>query len=170
MITWFPRFGVRRARFAYFGHSLGSAVAARAGSGSPSGRPWCCSRLFLPPRQWPNSCIVRPIDLGWKAISRIHFDTRQAVSRLDVPVSVAHGKRDRTCALQDGGSKSTRLRNERASCSSSITLDTMTSPRWAAMNTGLAKSSVLRSRKNDQWPKKRARPCTPSSRFLRLCY
>jgi fermentation-respiration switch protein FrsA (DUF1100 family) len=40
--------------------------------------------------------------LAWKAISRIHFDTRQAVSRLDVPVSVAHGKRDRIVPFRMG--------------------------------------------------------------------
>jgi fermentation-respiration switch protein FrsA (DUF1100 family) len=45
---------------------------------------------------WP------PIDLIWKAISRIHFDTRRVVSELDVPVSVAHGKRDRIVPFRMG--------------------------------------------------------------------
>ena len=40
--------------------------------------------------------------LVWKAVSRIHFDTRQAVSHLDAPVSVAHGKRDRVVPSRMG--------------------------------------------------------------------
>jgi len=46
--------------------------------------------------------MFRPTDLAWKAISRIHFDTRKAVSRLDVLVSVAHGKRDRVVPFRMG--------------------------------------------------------------------
>jgi uncharacterized protein len=38
----------------------------------------------------------------WKAISRIHFDTAKAVSLLNVPVSVAHGKRDRIVPFRMG--------------------------------------------------------------------
>jgi len=43
-----------------------------------------------------------PVVLVWRAISRIHFDTRRAVSDLDVPVSVAHGKRDRIVPFRMG--------------------------------------------------------------------
>ncbi len=40
--------------------------------------------------------------LVWRAISRIHFDTQQAVAELDIPVSVAHGKRDRIVPVRMG--------------------------------------------------------------------
>jgi fermentation-respiration switch protein FrsA (DUF1100 family) len=30
----------------------------------------------------------------WGAIARVHYDTRERVATLDVPVSVAHGDRD----------------------------------------------------------------------------
>jgi pimeloyl-ACP methyl ester carboxylesterase len=46
--------------------------------------------------------VSPPVVLVWKAISRIHFDTKQAVSRLDVPVWVSHGKRDRIVPFKMG--------------------------------------------------------------------
>jgi fermentation-respiration switch protein FrsA (DUF1100 family) len=46
--------------------------------------------------------VSPPVVLVWKAISRIHFDTRQAVSLLDVPISVAHGKTDRIVPFRMG--------------------------------------------------------------------
>ena len=46
--------------------------------------------------------VSPPVVLVWKAVSRIHFDTRQAVSHLDAPVSVAHGKRDRIVPFRLG--------------------------------------------------------------------
>jgi fermentation-respiration switch protein FrsA (DUF1100 family) len=46
--------------------------------------------------------VLPPVVLVWKAISRIHFDTKKAVSHLEVPVSVAHGKRDRIVPFRMG--------------------------------------------------------------------
>jgi fermentation-respiration switch protein FrsA (DUF1100 family) len=46
--------------------------------------------------------VSLPIVLVWRAISRIHFDTVRAVSELDVPVSVAHGRRDRIVPFRMG--------------------------------------------------------------------
>jgi fermentation-respiration switch protein FrsA (DUF1100 family) len=46
--------------------------------------------------------VSGPVVLVWKAISRIHFDTKEAVSHLDAPVSVAHGKRDRLVPFRMG--------------------------------------------------------------------
>ena len=45
---------------------------------------------------WP------PIIFIWKILSRIHFDTTAIVSELDIPVSVAHGKRDRIVPFRQG--------------------------------------------------------------------
>jgi hypothetical protein len=45
---------------------------------------------------WPAVVLI------WKAISRVHFDTREIVSDLDVPVWVAHGRRDRIVPVRMG--------------------------------------------------------------------
>jgi len=46
--------------------------------------------------------VSRPVVLVWKTVSRIHFDTIQAVSGLDALVFVAHGKRDRVVPFRMG--------------------------------------------------------------------
>ena len=46
--------------------------------------------------------VTLPIGLAWRAISRIHFDTRKAVSEIEAPVSVAHGLRDRIVPFRMG--------------------------------------------------------------------
>jgi fermentation-respiration switch protein FrsA (DUF1100 family) len=46
--------------------------------------------------------VTPPVAAIWRAISRIHFDTVRVVSRLAVPVSVAHGKRDRIVPFRMG--------------------------------------------------------------------
>lgn len=81
-------------RIAYFGHSLGSAIATELAETHPP-----CALLLQSPftsaRAMATRIVPAPVTLAWKAISRIHFDTEQAVKRLDVPVWVAHGKHDR---------------------------------------------------------------------------
>jgi fermentation-respiration switch protein FrsA (DUF1100 family) len=93
--------GIDRTRIAYFGHSLGSGVAAELAEihppavlllQSPFSSAQAMARLIV----WP------PIAVVWRAISRIHFDTKRVVSELDVPVSVAHGKRDRVVPFRMG--------------------------------------------------------------------
>jgi pimeloyl-ACP methyl ester carboxylesterase len=84
---------VRPERIVYFGHSLGSAIAAELAEVHPP-RALVLQSPFSSAQAMARLIMFRPIDLAWKAISRIHFNTRQAVSRLDVPVSVSHGKRD----------------------------------------------------------------------------
>ncbi len=94
-------FGIDRTRMAYFGHSLGSGVATELAEihppaalllQSPFSSAHAMARLIV----WP------PISIVWRAISRIHFDTKHIVSELDVPVSVAHGKRDRIVPFRMG--------------------------------------------------------------------
>jgi len=46
--------------------------------------------------------VSPPFVMAWKTVSRIHFDTEQIVSTLDVPVAVAHGKRDRVVPFRMG--------------------------------------------------------------------
>jgi pimeloyl-ACP methyl ester carboxylesterase len=94
-------FGVDRTRMAYFGHSLGSGVASELAEIHPPialilQAPFSSARAMARLIVWPAVVLI------WKAISRIHFDTRQVVSDLDVPVWVAHGRRDRIVPVRMG--------------------------------------------------------------------
>jgi pimeloyl-ACP methyl ester carboxylesterase len=93
--------GVEPGRIAYFGHSLGSAIAAELAEVHPP-RTLVLQSPFSSARAMARLIVSPPVVLAWKAISRIHFDTEQVVSRLDVPVSVAHGKRDRIVPFRMG--------------------------------------------------------------------
>ena len=93
--------GAPQQQVAYFGHSLGSAIATELAEIHPP-KALVLQSPFSSARAMARVIVVRPIDLAWKALSRIHFDTRLAVSRLDVPVSVAHGKRDRVVPFRMG--------------------------------------------------------------------
>lgn len=88
-------------RIAYFGHSLGSGVAAELAEIHPP-RTLVLQSPFSSAQAMAKLIMFRPIDLAWKSISRIYFDTRRVVSHLDVPVSVAHGKRDRVVPFRMG--------------------------------------------------------------------
>jgi fermentation-respiration switch protein FrsA (DUF1100 family) len=94
-------FGVDHARLAYFGHSLGSAVAAELAEAQPA-KALLLQSPFSSARAMARLIVSPPVVLVWKAISRIHFDTKKAVSLLEVPVSVAHGKRDRIVPFRMG--------------------------------------------------------------------
>lgn len=94
-------FGVGPERLAYFGHSLGSAIATELAETRPP-KALLLQSPFSSARAMARLIVSPPVVLAWKAISRIHFDTEQAVSRLDVPVSVAHGTRDRIVPFRMG--------------------------------------------------------------------
>jgi fermentation-respiration switch protein FrsA (DUF1100 family) len=93
--------GVQPGRIAYFGHSLGSAIATELAEIHPP-KALVLQSPFSSARAMARLIVSPPVVLAWKAISRIHFDTREAVSRLEVPVSVAHGKRDRIVPFRMG--------------------------------------------------------------------
>ena len=93
--------GVEPGRIAYFGHSLGSAIAAELAELHPP-KALLLQSPFSSAQAMARLIVSTPVVLAWKAISRIHFDTGQAVARLDVPVSVAHGKRDRIVPFKMG--------------------------------------------------------------------
>lgn len=94
-------FGVSRACIAYHGHSLGSAVAAELAEVHPP-KALLLQSPFSSARAMARLIVSPPVVLVWRAISRIHFDTQRAVTELDVPVSVAHGKRDRIVPVRMG--------------------------------------------------------------------
>ena len=94
-------FGLDRARIAFFGHSLGSAVATELAEIHPPAALLLQSP-FSSARAMARLIVTLPVVLIWRTISRIHFDTRAAVSTLDVPVSVVHGRRDRIIPFRMG--------------------------------------------------------------------
>jgi pimeloyl-ACP methyl ester carboxylesterase len=94
-------YGVDRGRIAYFGHSLGSAIATELAEVHPPAALLLQSP-FTSARAMARLIASLPVVLAWRAISRIHFDTRQTVSHLDAPVWVAHGKRDRLVPFRMG--------------------------------------------------------------------
>lgn len=93
--------GVEPRRIAYFGHSLGSAIATELAEIRPP-RALLLQSPFTSALEMAGRVVSRPVAALWKTASRIHFQTRQAVSGLDVPVSVAHGKRDRLVPVRMG--------------------------------------------------------------------
>jgi fermentation-respiration switch protein FrsA (DUF1100 family) len=85
--------GARHERFALYGHSLGSAVAAELASEIPASR-LLLESPFTSARDMARIIIARPISWAWGLISRVHYDTGARVRALDIPVSVAHGEED----------------------------------------------------------------------------
>lgn len=94
-------FGIDADRLAFFGHSLGSAVATELAKVHRP-RALLLQSPFTSARAMARMIVVPPISYVWRVISRIHFDTARAVSTLDVPVSVTHGKRDRIVPFRMG--------------------------------------------------------------------
>ena len=89
-------------RIAVFGHSMGSAVAAELAARQP-----VASLLLQSPFTSAHDMArrvtgYRPPGVVWRLISRLHYDTGARVSRLAVPVSVAHGGRDRLIPAEMG--------------------------------------------------------------------
>jgi fermentation-respiration switch protein FrsA (DUF1100 family) len=87
--------GVSADGIAFFGHSLGSAIASELASRH---RPsvLILQSPFTSARDMAKAVIgYRPGTLGWNLFSRIHFDTIERVKDLSSPVSVAHGENDK---------------------------------------------------------------------------
>lgn len=82
-------------RMVYFGHSLGSAVAAELAVIHPP-RALLLEAPFTSAHDMAariaGRWLISPL---WRLVSRLHFDTEQIVASLDAPVSVVHGGRDR---------------------------------------------------------------------------
>lgn len=85
--------GVPDDRLAFFGHSLGSAIAAELAEMHPP-RALILQSPFTSAFAMAKRILTTPLANFWKIVSRIHFDTARIVSALDVPAAVAHGKRD----------------------------------------------------------------------------
>jgi hypothetical protein len=94
-------YGLDRSRAAYFGHSLGSGVATELAEIHPP-RALLLQAPFTSAQAMARIIVWPPITYIWRLLSRIHFDTTAIIADLDVPVSVAHGKRDRIVPFRMG--------------------------------------------------------------------
>jgi fermentation-respiration switch protein FrsA (DUF1100 family) len=88
-------------RLAYFGHSLGSAIAAELAETHPP-RALLLQSPFTSATAMAMRILTPPLAKFWRLVSRVHFDTRRIVAALDIPVAVAHGKRDRIVPFSMG--------------------------------------------------------------------
>ncbi len=93
--------GADTSRFAYYGHSLGTGVAVELADRHPP-RSLLLQSPFTSAQAMARVIVSPPLVLAWRSVSRIHFDTREIVARLDVPVWVAHGTRDRVVPVRMG--------------------------------------------------------------------
>ena len=91
----YARERLKPARLVLFGHSLGSAVASDlAAAMQPAPDALVLQSPFTSAREMAARMLVPPIPWVWSRISRVHYDTRGIVAKLDGPVFVAHGSRD----------------------------------------------------------------------------
>ena len=93
--------GVPQTRIAYFGHSLGSAIAAELAS---ENRPTVLllQSPFTSAKAMARRMLLPGVTHFWPVVSRVHYDTVQRVRELAIPVWVSHGLRDRVVPVQMG--------------------------------------------------------------------
>jgi uncharacterized protein len=88
-------------RVAYFGHSLGSAIAAElAAESRPSSL--ILQSPFSSARAMARRMALPGLSLFWPIVSRVHYDTEERVRAITTPVSVAHGVRDMIVPVRMG--------------------------------------------------------------------
>jgi uncharacterized protein len=85
--------GVPRERLAYFGHSLGSAIAIELAASDPP-HVVVLQSPFSSARDMATRMPLPGLSLMWPVISRVHFETERRVRSVTAPVWVAHGDRD----------------------------------------------------------------------------
>jgi uncharacterized protein len=103
--------GVDSSRIAYFGHSLGSAIAAElAAEHAPAAL--LLQAPFTSARDMASAMRILPISALWGIIGRVAFDTYAKVQTLNVPVSVAQGDRDVVVPIRMGHAVHAAARNK----------------------------------------------------------
>ncbi len=96
-----------RARFgpgatvAYYGHSLGTAVATELASEAPPS-VLILESPFTTAREMAARFGTPLARLAWPLIGRIPYDTRERIVLVDAPVWVAHGDHDRVIPASMG--------------------------------------------------------------------
>jgi pimeloyl-ACP methyl ester carboxylesterase len=84
---------VAPSRLVYFGHSLGTAIAAELAAVEPP-RVLVLQSPFSTARAMAARMFVPGLTAFWGLLSRVHFDTIARVRSFAAPVWVAHGDRD----------------------------------------------------------------------------
>lgn len=80
-------------RLAYFGHSLGSAIATELAS-EHAPHVLILESPLSSARGMAQRMLFPGLSLLWRVVSRVHYDTARRVGELTIPVWVAHGDRD----------------------------------------------------------------------------
>lgn len=93
--------GLDTARLSFFGHSLGSAVAAELALRHRP-RRLLLQAPFTSARAMGRLIIGRFLLALWSPLSRVHYDNFAAVANIDAPVFVSHGARDRIVPVRMG--------------------------------------------------------------------
>lgn len=89
------------AQTVYFGHSLGTAIAAELAAVEPP-RSLVLQSPFSTARAMARRMFVPGLSMFWRFVSRVHFDTIARVQVLAAPVWVAHGDRDMVVPVHMG--------------------------------------------------------------------
>jgi pimeloyl-ACP methyl ester carboxylesterase len=84
---------VEPSQMIYFGHSLGTAIAAELAAYAPP-RALILQAPFSTARAMAARMFLPGLAGFWGMVSRVHFDTIARVRALRAPVYVAHGTRD----------------------------------------------------------------------------
>ncbi|HEX2722992.1 MAG TPA: alpha/beta hydrolase [Gemmatimonadaceae bacterium] len=92
------------ARIAFFGHSLGTAIAAELAERHEPAALILQSPFTSAREMFAIVIGHTPAEFTWNTVARLHFDTRAKVASLDAPVSVAHGDTDRIIPSRMGQS------------------------------------------------------------------
>ena len=84
---------VAPANMVFFGHSLGTAIAAELAA-AETPRSLILQSPFSTARAMAARMFLPGLTAFWRMVSRVHFDTIERVRALRAPVWVAHGDRD----------------------------------------------------------------------------
>jgi len=93
--------GATPATTVVYGHSLGSAIGVELAN-DVKPRALLLESPFTSARAMAARLGVPGILPLWRAISRVHYDTRTHVAELDVPVWVVHGTHDMVTPVHMG--------------------------------------------------------------------
>ncbi len=93
--------GVSPANTVYYGHSLGTAIAAEL-TLVEAPRALLLHSPFSSARAMSSRMAMPGITAFWRLISRVHFDTIERVRQLASPVWVTHGDRDLVVPVRMG--------------------------------------------------------------------
>ena len=101
-------------RVVLYGHSLGTAIAAELAATMTQSPPasLVLQSPFTSARDMAARLLVPVVSVVWNKIARVHYDTRQIVQHLDVPVWIAHGTADLTVPSRMGRDLSNAARRK----------------------------------------------------------